>query len=273
MLVYLYKVTQPLNIIQNPLLFMSSDKSVIKSEDLPLRDKEDEEDEYLFDSSLTLDEQYMYNLRSCMPIKTMRMLTPEKIITILEHLKDGLSLSTAGSAVGVIPSTLGKYLAEGKKDYEAMTEKDFEGHERPEDAFTDKAKFFIDVSRARGTCIARLHNVLLDRAEENGKEWISQYLLQIMEPEIYSQKYRIEKLKLDARDNDGGGAVGKIEFSFINGMGSRPKDERTYLVDELAKLELQYGNPKTSVDAIPADFVIKGSVEEKWNDEEEGQEF
>lgn len=248
---------------------MPSEDNDIKSVDLPLLDKEDEEEDYLINSHLTLDEQYMFNLRSCMPIKTMRMLTPEKVITILEHLKDGLSLSTAGAAVGVVPSTLGKYLAEGKNDYESMTDEDFEGHARPEDAFSDKAKFFIDVSRARGTCVARLHNVLLDRAEENGKEWISQYLLQILEPETYSQKYRIEKLKLEARENDGGGAVARIEFSFVNGIESRPTAEKDYMLSELKSLEEQYGKPKTTMNAIPVEFKIQGNMEDIWDDEEE----
>lgn len=248
---------------------MPSETDIIKKEDLPLRDKEEIEDEFLFDAYMTLDEQYAHHLKSCMPLKTMRMLTPEKVIVILEHLKDGLSLSTAGAAVGIVPSTLGKYLADGKRDYENMTDEDFEGYEHSEDAFSEKAKFFIDVSRARGTCVARLHNVLLDRAEENGKEWISQYLLQILEPEVYSQKYRIEKLKLDARDSDGGGGVGKIEFSFVNGMKSRDEEDRGYLVDELEGLENKWGKPKTSMDAIPTDFVVKGKMEDKWGEEDE----
>ena len=171
------------------------------------------------------------------------------------------------------PSTLGKYLAEGKSDYEALTDEDFENVTNMEDALSEKAKFFIGVSRARGTCIARLHNVLLDRAEENGKEWISQYLLQILEPATYSQKYIIEKMKADAKDDDGGGAVGKIEFSFVDGMKSRPKEERVYLVSELKNLEAQYGKPKTTVNAIDAEFTIEGKKQDDWGLEDEEDDF
>ena len=52
--------------------------------------------------------------------------------------------------------TLGKYLAEGKSDYEALTDEDFENVANMEDALSEKAKFFIGVSRARGTCISQI---------------------------------------------------------------------------------------------------------------------
>src|SRR5690554_6010931 len=108
------------------LTCMPSDSDIITRDDLPLIKPEEDKEDYLYDYSKTIDENYLEELKSCVPLKTMRMLTPAKIDIMLKHVRNGMSLSTAGSSVGIVPTTLGRYLFEGKKDYEALTDEDFE---------------------------------------------------------------------------------------------------------------------------------------------------
>lgn len=246
---------------------MSEDTDIITRDKLPTLPKDEEEEEFSYDLSKTLDENYLAQIRSCVPLKTMRMLTPVKIDTILEHVKNGMSLSTAGASVGVVPTTLGSYLADGKKEYEALTDEDFEGVENPEDVLTEKAKFFIQVSQAKGECIVTLQNILMDKASEAGKEWIPQWLLQVLEPETYSLKFRTEKMKLEAKAQETLSAVGKIEFVFIDGFGGRPEEERDYINDKLNELEDKWGKAITSVNVVEAEYdVIDEEDEEDFED-------
>lgn len=235
---------------------MSKEVDIITTSNLPILDSEDEEEDYLYDLSRTLDENYLDQVRSCVPLKTMRMLTPSKIDTILDHVRQGMSLSTAGASVGVLPSTLGTYLADGKKDYESLTDEDFEAVDDPDDALSEKAKFFIQVSQARGECIIHLQNILIDKAGENGKEWIPQWLLQVMEPETYSLKFRTEKMKLDAKAQEGHSAVGRIEFVFIDGFDSREDEEKEIINNRLQELEDKWGKATTAVNVIDAEFLV-----------------
>lgn len=246
---------------------MSDDTDIITRDSLPVLREEEDEEENTYDFSKTLDENYLAQIRSCVPFKTMRMLTPLKIDTILEHVRNGMSLSTAGASVGVVPSTLGSYLADGKREYEAMTDEDFEGFDDPEDALTEKARFFIQVAQAKGECIVTLQNILMDKASEAGKEWIPQWLLQVMEPETYSLKYRTEKMKLEAKAQETLSAVGKIEFVFIDGFASRAEDEKDYIDEKLSELENKWGKATTTVNVVEAEYnVVEEEGEEDSDD-------
>lgn len=246
---------------------MPSDSDIITRDDLPLIKPEEDKEDYLYDYSKTIDENYLEELKSCVPLKTMRMLTPAKIEIMLKHVRNGMSLSTAGSSVGIVPTTLGRYLFEGKKDYEALTDEDFEKHDNHDDALTEKAKFFLMVAQAKSECVITLQNILMDKANENGKEWIPQWLLQILEPETYSLKYRTEKMKLDAKSNEASTTVGKIEFVFIDGAESRNDEDREYIEKRMDDLERKWGKPKTAVKITDATYTVIDDEEEDSEDE------
>lgn len=211
--------------------------------------KKKDEDEFVYDKSKSLDEIYLAELKECVPYKDMRMLTPEKVKTIIHHVGQGLSLFTASSAAGVVPSTVAKYIREGRKRYNEACEIDFDTFEEFEEYIGERGKFFLEINKAKSECVFELHNILMDKAQEAGKEWIPQWLLQIMEPETYSQKFRLEKLKHDLREEATDSGLGRVQFTFIDGMASRPDEDREFMEKRLQELKDIHGDPTTHMDA------------------------
>lgn len=230
-------------------------KSDLTRDELPRI--EDSDDEYVFNKDKTLDEIYLEELRECIPYKNMRMLSPAKAKQVIHNVGKGLSLYTASTAVGVVPSTIGKYLRIGRKKYNEACEIGFDTIEEFEEYVGEEGMFFLELTKAKSECVIDLHDILMDKASEAGKEWIPQWLLQVMEPETYSSKYRIEKMKADMRADVGAGAVGTVQFMFIDGMESRPPEDKAYIEDKLAKLHMKYGDPVTEM-SITMDDELDG---------------
>lgn len=218
-------------------------KSDLLREDLPKIEESD--DEYIYDKDKSLDDIYLEELKECVPYKNMRMLTPAKARQVIHNVGKGLSLYTASTAVGLVPSTIGKYLRTGRQKYNEACEADFDTVEEFIEYIGEEGQFFLDLTKAKSECVIDLHDILIDKASEAGKEWIPQWLLQVMEPETYSSKYRIEKMKADMRADVGAGAVGTVQFVFIDGVESRPEEDRDYVADRLAKLHEKHGEPVT----------------------------
>lgn len=207
----------------------------------------EKEKEYLMDKDKTLDEIYLSELKDCIPFKNMRMLTPAKARGVINNVAKGLSLFTASTAVGVVPSTIAKYMRMGRERYNKACELDFKDVAEFEEYLGEEGRFFIELTKAKSECVMELHDILMDKASEAGKEWIPQWMLQVMEPETYSSKYRIEKMKADMRADVGAGSVGTVQFTFIDGMRSRPPEDRVYIQEKLAQLQSKHGDPVTEL--------------------------
>lgn len=207
----------------------------------------EKEKEFLMDKDKTLDEIYLAELKECIPYKNMKMMTPAKARIILNNVGKGLSLFTAATAAGMVPSTVARYMRIGRDRYNKACEMDIETIEEFEEYMGEEGMFFIELTKAKSECIVDLHDILMDKASEAGKEWIPQWLLQVMEPETYSSKYRIEKMKADMRGDVSAGSVGTVQFTFIDGMESRPPEDKEFIQKKLAQLYEKHGDPVTEM--------------------------
>ena len=73
---------------------------------------------------------------------------------------------------------------------------------------------------------------------EPHNEWLMTYMLERLDPETFNLKYKATV----ANQNNNSGTQNFVQIQFINGLESRPKEEKEYIENALSQLQEKYAD-------------------------------
>jgi len=159
--------------------------------------------------------------------------------TLIENvLEKGVSLNTAACYAGVSPVTLRRWITEGLEDINNYTDEMCNSGID----LSDKGKFAIECMQRTSKAVVDMNDGLWDRAFETGKEWVSVWYLERLDPDKYNLKHKSES-NIDVNAN----ISSEVKFSFIDGESTYiKKDDATddYIVKERSSEETAFINAK-----------------------------
>lgn len=206
--------------------------------------------------NLPIDEALVREMRTMDP-KSDKGLFREPILqAIYRALSVGVSLNMAANAARVPPALVRKWLKQGQKEFEELTDEDFENVDDIDEVLTPKAKFYLEINRVKGESVIELQTGLHEKALEGGKEWLATYILERAEPEYYNLKRKFEA-NVDADVK----ATNTVQFELMDGFQARPEEDREYILEEMEKLDQQYANDSCNPDNIKRDTDGENSSE------------
>jgi len=139
-----------------------------------------------------------------------RYFTAENRDRIIDLVRAGNGVTTAAKAVGVMPSTVYKWVRNGTEDI--ANEKD-----------TEYSDFVVRLRTADATFETSIYEVLVNASQESGKEYMIQWILERKYPERFSLK---KKQDLNINTKSGAGVTVTFETGFDPSMKRTLEEEK-----------------------------------------------
>jgi len=206
-------------------MVLQGDKMFSENDDMTMKKSEIEEKMFKapeYNKEEEADEQIKELIKSTVERGERRRIcfTPENRERIIELVRAGNGATTAAKAVGVIPSTLYKWVSVGMEDIANEKESDY-------------ADFAIELRRADAAFETSIYEVLVNASQESGKEYMIQWILERKYPERFSLKKK-QDMNLNVKQGTGV----QVEFK-IRDSNDRPVEEQQVIEEgfkELAKI-------------------------------------
>ena len=176
-------------------------------------------------------------LRNAIP-KADRKLTPAVIENISHNLGIGLPIEACCACVHVLPQTMKNWLKKGEEEVCNLSPAQLEAGDDILETLSPYGQLFFKTYEARGVLMADILSAIKDKMYEPHNEWLMTYMLERLDTETLNLKYKATV----ANQNNNSGTQNFVQIQFINGLESRPKEEKEYIENALSQLQEKYAD-------------------------------